>query len=141
MSLHSPHEFYQVYKENPGLGRREAFKIGQRMGMSIRERENIQGEDLENLSELLDGALRDVYGEYTTNIEKDKLILSNTGSCAIMRSALNHNIPWKWVDEHFAWPLLEGLSSIIRPDVELSIPSARCRGDKECIHVFKLKKE
>ncbi len=130
-----------MYKEDLGLGRREAFKIGQRMGMSIRERENIQGESLGDLSQLLDCALRDVYGEYTTRVEEGNLILCNTGFCAIMRSALNHNIPWRWVDEHFAWPLLEGLASIIRPDVELTIPSARCRGDKECIHVFKLKKE
>jgi hypothetical protein len=119
----------------------KAFKIGQRMGMSIRERENIQGEDLEDLSQLLDCALRDVYGEYATNVEEDKLILRNTGFCAIMRSAFNHNIPWMWVDEYFAWPLLEGLASIIRLDVDLVIPKARCRGDKECIHVFKLKKE
>jgi hypothetical protein len=141
MSLYSPHEFYQIYKDNPVLGRREAFNIGQRMGLSIRERENIQGESLEDLSELLDFALRDVYGEYTTRVEEGELILCNTGFCAIMRSALNHNIPWMWVDEYFAWPLLEGLTSIMRPDVELIIPSARCRGDKECIHVFKLKKE
>ena len=109
------------------------------MGLSIRERENIQGEDLEDLSELLDGALKDVYGEYTTRVDESKVILRNTGFCAIRRAALTHNIPWLWVDEYFAWPLLEGLASIIVPDVELTIPSARCRGDKECIHVFKLK--
>jgi hypothetical protein len=125
MSLYSPHEFYQLYKEDPGLGRREAFNIGQRTGLSIRERENIQGESLEDLSMLLDCALRDVYGDYTTNVEADKLILRNTGFCAIMRAALNHNIPWMWVDEYFAWPILEGLASIIRPDVKLTIHKTR----------------
>ena len=139
MSLHSPHEFYNRYKDNPVEGKREAFKIGQRMGISLMEEEDIQGEDLEDLTKLIDGAMRQVYGEYTTIIEDGKFSILNTSFCAIMRAALTHNIPWRWVDEHLAWPCLEGLASLVTPEFELHIPSARCRGDKECIHVFKLK--
>jgi hypothetical protein len=45
----------------------------------------------------------------------------------------------EWIDTNFAWPWIEGIVSIIRPGLKLRIPSARCRGDKSCLHVFELK--
>ncbi|MBD3205472.1 hypothetical protein GF319_03885 [Candidatus Bathyarchaeota archaeon] len=141
MSLQSPHEFYNVYRDDPAEAKREAYRIGQRMGLAIMEEEDIEGQGLKDLSEIIECAMRQIYGEHNTIVEDGRVIISNSGFCAIMRAALTHNFSWRWIDEHLAWPCLEGLASIVRCDYELRIPSARCRGDKECIHVFELKKD
>jgi len=138
MSFQSPAEFYRRFRDSPSAGKEAAFQIGQKMGRALKIKNNIQGEDLEAVAEILNATMRAVQGEETARVEGDKVTMHNTGFCAIMRAAITLNLQWEWIDTNFAWPWLEGIVSIIRPDIKLRIPSARCRGNKACIHVFEL---
>ena len=139
MSFMSPAEFYRRFRDDPSAGQRAAFQIGQEMGRKIKSKYDIQGEDSGAVAEILNAAMRTVMGEETARAEGDMVTLRNTGFCAIMRAAMTLNLPWEWIDTNFAWPWIEGIVSIIRPGIKLRIPSARCRGDKACLHVFELK--
>lgn len=139
MSLPSPAEFYRRFRDDPSAGKEAAFQIGQEMGQALKRKNNIQGEDLEAVAEILNATMRAVKGEETARAEGDKVTMRNTGFCGVMRAAITLNLPWEWLDTNFAWPWLEGIVSIIRPDIKLRIPSARCRGNKVCIHLFELK--
>ena len=136
MSFNSPSDFYQKYRDDVGAARKAAFQIGQDMGKKMIQRDGIEGHDLGAVADILNSAMRSVKGEPSARLEDDKVVMQNKGFCAIMRSALTLNIPWEWLDSNFAWPWLEGIVSIVRPDVRLSVSSARCRGDKACVHVF-----
>ena len=138
MSLPSPAEFYRRFRDNPSAGKEAAFQVGREMGQAFKIKHNIKGEDLEAVAEILNATMRAVKGEETAKAEGGKVTMSNTGFCGVMRAAITLNLPWVWLDTNFAWPWLEGIVSIIRPDIKLRIPSARCRGDKSCLHVFEL---
>ena len=139
MSFNSPSEFYQNYKSDVDTARKVAFQIGQKMGRTMAQRDGIKGNDLEAVADILNSAMRSVKGEQSARIENNEVVMQNKGFCAIMRAALTLDIPWEWLDSNFAWPWLEGIASVVRPDVRLSVSSARCRGDKACVHVFEFK--
>jgi hypothetical protein len=139
LSFNSPSEFYQNYKNDVEAARKAAFQIGQDMGRTMIQKGGVKGNDLGAVADILNSAMRLVKGEPSARLEDDKVIMQNKGFCAIMRSALTLNIPWEWLDSNFAWPWLEGIVSIVRPDVRLSVSSARCRGDKACVHVFEIR--
>ena len=138
LSFNSPSDFYQKYRDDVGAARKAAFQMGQDMGRKMIQRDGIGGHDLEAVADVLNSAMRSVKGEPSARLEDDKVVMQNKGFCAIIRSALTLNIPWEWLDSNFAWPWLEGIVSIVRPDVRLSVSSARCRGDKACVHVFEI---
>ena len=139
MSFPSPAEFYKRFREKPDAGKRAAFQVGVETGRALKRKYGIEGRRLESVAEILNAAMRTVQGEETARVEKNSVIMRNSGFCGVMRAALTLNMPWEWIDTNFAWPWLEGIVSLIRSDIELRIPSARCRGDKVCIHVFELK--
>ena len=103
-----------------------------------KEKHNIQGGDLEAVAELLNVAMRNVRSDPTARVKGNKVVMCNRSFCVIMRAALTLNIPWEWLDKNYAWPWLEGLVSVIRPDNKLRVESARCRGDPVCIHVLEI---
>jgi hypothetical protein len=138
LSFPGPKEFYEQFKNDPEAARRAAFQVGQKMGQALKQRFNIQGEDLEAVAEILNATMKTVQGEPSARVEDGKVIMRNSGFCAIMRAALTLKVPWEWLDTNFAWPWLEGIVSIIRPDIKLSIQAARNRGDQVCIHVFEI---
>jgi hypothetical protein len=138
MSIPSPAEFYREFKDNPSAGKKEAFQIGEEMGRLLKRKYNIREEGLEAVAKVLNAAMRSVKGEETARVEGDRVMMINTGFCAVMRAAITLNVPWEWFDTNFAWPWLEGIVYTVRHDVKLRIPSARCRGDKACLHVFEL---
>jgi len=140
LSFPSPSEFYKQFRDAPEVAKRTAFGMGQKFGEALLQRCGIEGEGLEVVAELLNEAMRTVRGEPSARVEGDRVILRNQGFCGVMRSALTLNVPWEWLDVNFAWPWLEGIVSTIRPDIEIRIPSARCRGDEACIHVFEVER-
>lgn len=109
------------------------------MGQVLKQRYNIQGQDLEAVAEILNAAMRTERGEHSISIENNKVTMCNTGFCPVMDTALTFDVNWEWLDTNFAWPWLEGIVSLIRSDIQLKIPTARCRGDAVCMHIFEIK--
>jgi hypothetical protein len=138
MSFQNPKEFYRQFRDDPEAAKRTALQLGTNMGQILKGKHNIQGEDLNAVAEILNAFMRSAQGE-TAKVEDNKVIMYNTGFCDVMRSALTLNVPWEWLDTNFAWPFLEGVVSAIRPDIKLRVASARCRGEKACIHIFEIK--
>jgi hypothetical protein len=132
----TPREFYEKYKNDPEEAKRAAFQIGKETGQSLKQKYNRKGEGLESVAELLNDFMRNVMEEPSARVEGNKVIIRSAGFCAIMRAALTLNIPWEWLDANYAWPSLHGIASTIIPDIKQKIPSARCRGDSACIHIF-----
>jgi len=140
LSLPSPSEFYSQFKNNPDEAKRTAFRLGQERGQLLKSRNNIQGDDLEAIAEILNARMEQLMGGRAT-VEGNRVVMVNTGFCLVMRASMTLGIPWEWLDTNAAWPSLEGIVSNIRPNIRMTIPSARCRGDKACIHVFEIQLE
>ena len=147
LSYFSPGEFYRRFRNDPEAARRVAFQIGQEMGQALKQRYHVQGEGLQGLVELIYAFGRSshagvpgiVSDSASVEIEGEKLVMRNSGFCAVMRAALTLNIPWEWLDTNLAWPALEGMASVIRPDIKMRVSSARCRGDAACTHIFEIR--
>ena len=133
-----PREFFNQFKNNLGVVRKTAFQIGRDMGQVLKDRYNIQGDDLEAVAEILNAAMRTEHGEQSISVEGSKVTMCNTGFCSVMYAALTLDVNWEWFDTNFAWPWLEGIVSLIRPDIKLNTPTARCRGDAVCQHIFEI---
>ena len=140
LSIRSPGEFYSQFKNNPEEGKGTAFRLGRDWGGVLKSRNNIQGDDLEAIAEILNAFMKMNMGGPAT-VEGNRVVMHNTGFCGIMRASMTFGIPWEWLDTNLAWPTLEGIVSNIRPDIRLTIPSARSRGDKACIHVFEIRRK
>ena len=147
MSFPGPKEFYEQFKNDPEAARRAAFQVGQEIGQALKQRYHVQGEGLQGLVELLHAAARivrsgvegDTSSPYASAaVEGEKVVMRNSGFCPVMRAALTLNIPWEWLDNNFAWPLLEGMASSIVPEIKMRVSSARCRGDAACTHIFEI---
>ena len=139
MSFPGPKEFYEQFKNDPEAARREAFQVGLEMGQVLRQRYHVQGEGLQGVVELLNAFGRSVRAlEASAEVEGEKVVMRNSGFCAVMRAALTLNIPWEWLDNNFAWPMLEGMVSLIGPEIKMRVSSARCRGDAACMHIFEI---
>jgi hypothetical protein len=136
LSFPSPKEFYEKFKRDPEAARRSAFDLGVEMGQQLKRRYGIQGESLEVIADILNAAMRTVQCSPSAKTDDEKVTMQNTGFCAVMRAALTLNLPWEWLDNNFAWPWLEGIVSAVTPGTKLRVPSARCRGDRVCTHIF-----
>jgi len=139
LSTFSPSEFYSQFKDNPEEGKRTAFKLGRETGAVLKSRNNIQGDDLEAIAEILNAFMGTFMGGRAT-VEGNRVVLLNTGFCLVMRASMTLGISWEWLDSNAAWPVLEGVVSNIRPDIRQTIQSARSRGDKACIHVYEIRR-
>jgi hypothetical protein len=137
LSFPLPSEFLSLYKNNVDEGKRAAFKAGQQLGAALKSRNNIQGDDLQAVANILNAAMRTVMSG-SCRVEENRVVMLNTGFCPIMRTSMTLGLPWELLDTNFAWPWLEGIVSTIRPDISLTIQSARSRGDQSCVHVFEI---
>jgi len=108
------------------------------MAQVLKSKNNIQGGELEDVANIINAAMRTVKGEPSAIVKGNSVTMRNTGFCAIMRAAMALNVPWEWLDTNFAWPWLEGIVSTVRLDMKLRMASARCRGDKTCVHIFEI---
>lgn len=136
MSFISPKDFYEQFKNDSNAAKKTAFQIGRDMAQILKKKYNIQGGGLEAVAEILNATMRTVKGEQSAKVEGNRVTMHNTGFCAIMRAALTLGVPWEWLDANFAWPWLEGIVSLVKPEMKLRMSSARCRGDEACIHIF-----
>ena len=104
----------------------------------MKDKYNIQGDDLEAVAEILSAAMRTELGEHSIRVEGGKVAMYNIGFCPILHTVQTLDVDWEWLETNFAWPWLEGIVSLIRPDIKLNTPTARCRGDSSCIHSFEI---
>jgi hypothetical protein len=136
MSLPSPKEFYERYKDDPEKAKNSALEFGQEFGIFLLGKLKAPGDDLETLAAILNEFQRTVQGEPTAKVEGDKVVMQCSGFCPVTRAAMTLNLPWKWLDENLAWPLVQGISSTIIPGIKLRVPSAKSRGDPSCVYIF-----
>jgi hypothetical protein len=136
MSLPSPKEFYERYRDNPNSGREDAYKIGQKLGQTLLINIQSPKQDLETVVKLLNEFQKSVQGSPTAKIQDEKIVMECSGFCPIMRAALSMSLPWLWLDENFAIPLIEGIVSTKMPDLKLDLIKAKSRGDSTCLYVF-----
>jgi len=133
-----PGEFFNQFENNLGVVRKAAFQMGRDMGRVLKDRYDIQRDDLGAVAEILSAAMRTERGEYSIEVEEGKVTMCNTGFCSVLHAAQALDLDWEWLDTNFAWPWLEGIVSLVRPDIKLNALTARCRGDEACIHSFEI---
>jgi len=138
LSLPIPKDFYEQFKNDPEAARRAAFQIGKEMSQVLRKKNDIKGKDLEAVAKLLNAFMITMSCYPSAKVDGNKVTLINSGFCAMMRAAMTLNIPWEWLDTNYAWPALHGMASTVIPDIKIRVPSARCRGDPACIHIFEI---
>jgi len=138
MSLPSPREFYESYRDDPEAARRAAREAGREMGALFMRRLGVEGGGLEAVAAVLNEFQRVVHGEPSARVEGGRVTMRCTGSCPIMRAAFTLNIPWEWLDRNLAWPMIGGMASQAVSDIGLRLPLAKYRGDPECLYVFEV---
>ena len=140
MSWPTPKEIYDRYKDDPEAARKTAYQIGREVGQILKQSNNIQGDDLESVAQILNAAMITVHSEPSAKVECDRVVKRDRGFCIIMRSSLTLNLPWEWMDANYAWPWLEGIVSTVRPDIMMRVESSRAKGDPQCTHIFEVKR-
>ena len=138
LSLCLPKEFYERFKDNPEGAREEAFKHGQEMSQFLLRKLGIEGNNLETIAAILNEFQKIVQGQPNAKVEGNRVTMRCIGLCPIMRAALTLNIPWTWLDDNFALPMFQGMTSLIMPDIKLRLVSAKSRGDPACIYIFEV---
>jgi hypothetical protein len=136
MSLPSPKEFYEQFKNDPEAAQNTARKMGQELSQIFLCKLGIRGDGLETVAEVLNEFQRTVQGDPNAKVEGDKVTMHCSGFCPVMRAALTLKLPWAWLDSNFAWPMIQGIASYIIPDIKLRVPSTKNRGDPACIYIF-----
>jgi hypothetical protein len=136
LSLPSPKEFYELYKDDPEEARSSALELGHKLGNFLKGRLEDSGDDLSKVAALLNEFQRTVQGEPTAKVEGDKVIMRCSGFCPVTRAAMTLNLPWRWLDENLAWPLVRGVASTVIPSINLRVPSAKSLGDPSCVYIF-----
>ena len=132
----SPREFYERFRDDPEAAVSTAFELGGELGRVLMGRLGDKGGDLERVAVILNEFQRTVQGEPSAKVEGDRVIMRCSGFCPITRAAMTLNLPWEWLDENLAWPLVRGVASTIIPDIKLQVPSAKSRGDPICVYIF-----
>ena len=136
MRLPSPKEFYEKYENDPEAGRKEAYKKGQELGRALIKNITNPKKDLDTVTSLLNEFQKSVQGSPTAKVVDGKIVMECSGFCPIMRAAITMNLPWLWLDENLAWPLIEGIVSAQMPQLKLDIIKMKSKGDHSCIYVF-----
>ena len=132
-------EFFDQFKNKSGSVKKIAFKLGQEMGKVLKLKHNIQGEDINAVAEILRVATGMEEGEHSIIVKDDQVTMQNIGLCPVTNAVQKIDLNWEWLDTNFAWPWLEGIVSLIRPDIKMNINKARCKGDSVCMHIFEVR--
>jgi hypothetical protein len=138
MSWPTPKEFYDRFRDDPEAAKNAAYQIGREAGGKLKQINNIGGDSLEAVAQVLNAAMIAVRSEPSAKVEGNRVVKRDRGFCIIMRSSLTLNLPWEWLDTNFAWPWLEGIVSAIRPDMRMSVETSRAKGEQLCTHVFEI---
>jgi len=138
MSWPTPKEFYEKFKGDPEAAKRAAFQIGREMGLTLEQKYDIKGDSLDAVAEILNAAMSVVRSEPSARVEEGRVVKRDRGFCVIMRSALTLNMPWDWLDTNYAWPWMEGIVSVVRSDIKMSVQTSRANGDQFCTHIFEV---
>jgi hypothetical protein len=141
MSWPTPKEFYERFLGDPEEAKKMAYQIGREMGQILKQKNNIKGDSLEAVAEILNAAMTAVRSEASARVEEGRVVKRDRGFCVIMRSALTFNLPWAWLDANYAWPWMEGIVSTVRSDLRMSVQTSRANGDQLCTHIFEIRKE
>ena len=141
MSWPTPKEFYDRFHDDPAAAKEAAHQIGREVGQILKQSNNIKGDGLEAIAQILNAAMTSVRSEPSAKVEDGRVVKRDRGFCIIMRSSLTLNLPWEWMDTNYAWPWLEGIVSTVRPDIKMSVETSRAKGEQLCTHVFEIKRE
>jgi hypothetical protein len=141
MSWPTPKEFYDRFHDDPEKAKKTAYQIGREVGQILKQSNNIRGDNLEAVAQILNAAMTSVRSEPSAKVEGEKVVKRDRGFCIIMRSSLTLNLPWEWMDANYAWPWLEGIVSTVRSDIKMSVETARAKGEPLCTHVFEITRE
>ena len=139
MSWPSPKEFYDSYHGDPEAAKKAAYQIGQETGRILKQSNNLRGDSLEAVAQILNAAMVTVRSEPSAKVEGDRVVKRDRGFCIIMRSSLTLGLPWEWMDTNFAWPWLEGIVSTVRSDIRMRVETSRAKGEQLCTHVFEIR--
>lgn len=101
LSLTSPKEFYEKFRRA-----REAYKMGQELGRALLNKIPYPKKDLETVVKLLNEFQKSVQGSPTASVQDGKIVMECSGFCPIMRAAISMNLPWLWLDENLALPMI-----------------------------------
>ncbi len=140
MSWPTPKEFYDRFHDDPEAAKKAAYQVGREAGLILKQSNNITGDSLDSVAQILNAAMTSVRSEPSAKVEGGRVVKRDRGFCVIMRSSLTLNLPWDWMDANYAWPWLEGIVSTVRTDVKMSVESSRAKGEPLCTHVFEIKR-
>lgn len=104
----------------------------------MKQKLGIEEDGLDAVAEILNAAMVAVRSEPSARVEEGRVVKRDRGFCVIMRSALTLNLPWTWLDANYAWPWMEGIVSVVRPGLKMSVQTSRANGDQSCTHVFEV---
>jgi hypothetical protein len=133
-------DYYKKYKNDPQQCRAETLALGKRYGQELMNRLKLKGDDLATLAAVVNAFMAEIKAETNARVEDNKVIYYNRSFCPIMITAKSFNQPWLWLDENAAWPLMQGLSSAVNPNIRHYVAHARAEGDLVCQHVWELDK-
>jgi len=139
MSIPSPQEFYEQYKNDSESAKKTANKIGLEIGAAYITRLGLKETDLKTVATVLNEFQREIQGDPNARVEGSTVIMRCTGFCPIMRAALTLNISWEWLDTNLALPMIQGIAASVMPSIVLRLVSAKSRGDSACVYVFEVK--
>jgi len=130
-------EFYEKFKDrSPDEIRQFSFEQGLRLGQKIAEEINIKTDSIENIAALLSAVLKHEPTAKIVQVDRDKVLLRNSGFCPLMVAATSLDLPWLWFCEVLGWPFFHGLASAVNPKIDLRMTSRRSKGDPHCDHLF-----
>ncbi len=132
----SPKSFYEQYAGDTEEAKMRAYEYGRSMGQNIMQAIGITDADLNGLVLVLNEFQRRVQGEPNARAEGSTIKMHCRGFCPVMRAALTHNIPWRWLDDNYALPMFHGLASLFVPGMRIRLLTAKNRGDAECLYLF-----
>ena len=132
-------EFYDKFKDHPiGEIRKVSFKQGLAVGRSTIDQLGIKGHDTEAIAKLLRAVLKDEPTAQIVIVEKNRVLLRNSGFCPLMTACTSMNLPWTWLCKVLGWPFFHGLASAVNLKADLTMTKRRERGDPHCDHIFEV---
>jgi len=132
----APKSFYEQYRWDPEEAKRQAYEFGRIMGQNLMRAIGVVDADLGGLVLVLNEFQRRVHGEPNARVEGETIKMHCRGFCPVMRAAMTHDIPWRWLDEYYALPMFNGLASLFVPNTRVRLLTAKNRGDPECLYLF-----
>jgi len=115
--------------------------MGQATGRGIVQRIGLEGNDAEAIAKLFNAFFKEANWESEggVTVEDSKVALRAGYVCPIMVSAMSLKLPWDWLDQNFAWPMMKGVASAVNPSIEFKVGKTRYKGDPICEHFVVMK--